>query len=390
MSEAGTATGAPARRWPTEVGLVARMVLVLPLLAFMGVVVAIVGVAIGLLLVGLLVATFGMVSVLPLALVAEVLESVVQIPESVGVLCTLVWMVAVFVLAVHSGQRALRSWYGSAVGSVRSFLDTTESLLAETPTRPATDARLTATTAALAQQVDLPTPDLVVAETDTPEVLTVGFRPETTTLVVTDGLLDTLDDRELEAVVAHELAHVKNHDATLMTAASSVVTGARRIRHYAWWGGPANDGLELFAVVVSLVLIPVTLCARVLVATLSRARERAADRGAVAITGDSAGLASALGTLDAELVDPPETDLRHEEVVALSIVAPPREPIVAKQSWERRRPILWTVQKPVRRGIARLRRWVRRAFSTHPPTDVRVERLRSHSTGRGSPASREG
>nr|WP_282594666.1 M48 family metalloprotease [Halomarina salina] len=313
-------------------------------------------------------------------------------PESWGPLPWLL-LVAWHLLVLVGLVRVAREWGETArtavAESVRSAFDTTGKLFPDTPTRPAEDDRLRSTTAALAQQADLPLPDLLVAETDAPEILTVGYRPATTTLVVTEGLLATLDDAELEAAVAHELAHVKNRDAAVMTAASSVVAGARLVRQYAWGMGPRSspqsDGLGLFAIPVSLVMVPVTLLGRVLVAVLSRTRERAADRGAVAITGNPSGLASALKTLDATLDRPPVADLRHEEVVALSIVPPPREPIVAKQSWERRRPILWSVQKPIRRGIARLRRWIRRVYSTHPTTDERVERLGALERRRGSP-----
>ena len=373
--------------WPRELALSARMVLVFPLLAILGLVVGVFGVVTVALLVGFVfgcVVAVGPIFGVLLVQGAASLFLGVDSPKSWGPLPWLLWVAWTLVSLVALGTVVVR-WGRAAreavAETVRSALDTTEKLFHDTPTRLAEDDRLRSTTTALAQQVNLPVPDLLVAETDAPEVLTVGYRPSTTTVVVTEGLLTTLDDDELAAAVAHELAHVKNRDAALMTAASSVVAGARLVNLYAWGMGPRSsphtDGFGPFAILVSLILIPVTLLARVLVAVLSRTRERAADRGAVAITGNPSGLASALETLDTILDRPPVEDLRHEEVVALSIVPPPREPIVAKQSWDRRRPILWSIQKPVRRAIARLRRWLRRVYSTHPPTDSRVERLRS-------------
>jgi heat shock protein HtpX len=350
------------------------MLLVLPLLALLGVAVLAVGGIVLALLVLIAGVAFYMVGAGPVAIGALATGATdVDTWGTVEWSLVAVWFLIVLVgIAAYSGSR-IRLWLGSFVGDARSLADPRETLFTRTPTHRPTSDRLATMTTALAQQADLPVPEIVVAETDTPEALTVGYRPMTTTLVVTDGLLSTLDDHELRAAVAHELAHVKNRDAALMTAATSVVAGARRLRRYAW-GTDRDADLHVFAVVVSLLLVPVTFLARVLVASLSRSREIAADRGAVAITGDPAGLASALGTLDSTLDDPPGDDLRHGEVVALSIVPPVPESVESKLAWERRRPVLWGLRRPIRRALILASR---RAYSTHPPTVDRIDRLQS-------------
>lgn len=214
----------------------------------------------------------------------------------------------------------------------------------------------------VAQQVDVPAPTLYVAPTETPLSMTTGFRPADARLVVSEGLLDLLDERELAAVVAHEFAHVANRDAAVMTAAALPTGAAERVLELL--AGP-TAGVRYGAVsradradavmTVGLVLVfPIWLCARALAASLSRAREFTADDGAVAITGEPAALATALERIDGRL-DGTTTDFRRTEVAALAIVEPARR----------------------ERGgyFAPVRRVVDAAFATHPPTRARVERL---------------
>ncbi|MFC6716988.1 M48 family metallopeptidase [Natrialbaceae archaeon GCM10025810] len=210
-------------------------------------------------------------------------------------------------------------------------------------------ADLQATVDRLARQADVPPPTVRIAESRsrTPTALTVGYRPSTSTIVVTRALLEALDDREREAVLAHELAHVANRDAAVMTALTSP-------------GAIASVAGKRYGV-NPLVAIPAAIVyavGRWYVAFVARVREYAADDGAVTITGDPAALASALETLDSELEGRPETDLRdHRSAAAFSIVPPP---------WEEHR------------FFDRTRRFVARGLlGTHPPTETRIERLRS-------------
>jgi len=208
--------------------------------------------------------------------------------------------------------------------------------------------QLHATVSRLAQQSDLPKPDVAVADTSVPNAFATGRSPKHSTVCVTKGLLGTLDDDELEGVLAHELAHVKNRDVMVMTIASFLSTIAFMVVRWGWlFGGNRNrqggGGGMLVAILVSLLVWVVSF---VLIRALSRYREYAADRGAAAITGNPTALASALLTISGRMDRVPQEDLREQsEMNAFFVI-------------------------PIKSGV------VGRLFSTHPPTERRVERLR--------------
>ncbi|AXR76293.1 Zn-dependent protease with chaperone function (plasmid) [Natrarchaeobaculum sulfurireducens] len=140
----------------------------------------------------------------------------------------------------------------------------------------------------LAGQTDLPSPEIRIFEHSTPLALTVGYRLTTSTLILSRGLIETLGDRKLEAVIAHELAHVANRDTAVLTALS-VPSAVARLAHSRYGYNPVIEPLSMLVRILS----------QWYVALISRGREYAADDGAVAIAGDSAPLASALESLDA-------------------------------------------------------------------------------------------
>ena len=202
------------------------------------------------------------------------------------------------------------------------------------------------TTRRLAQQADLPMPTVAVADSQVPNAFATGRSRETATVCVTTGLIDTLSQKELEGVIAHELAHVKNRDVAVMTVASFLSTIAFFIVRWGWLFGGRNrrGGGVVVAVLVSLVVWVVSF---LLVRALSRYREFAADRGGALITGNPSALASALLKIDGRMDEVPTEDLRDQaEMNAFFVV-------------------------PIRRGfIGKLAR-------THPSTERRVERLRA-------------
>lgn len=208
----------------------------------------------------------------------------------------------------------------------------------------------------LAAQAIVPSPTVRLGEARTPIAASVGYRPATSSIVVSRGLVERLSDHELEAVLAHELAHVVNRDAAVLTALSLPASKAEPLLEDA--PEPASHYVGLTAVFVSFVAVPIATVTRLTVALVSRYREYVADRAAIAITGDPAALASALETLDDDLEHRPTTDLRgHRSTAAFSIVPP---------SWEEH-----TFFDRTRRFVAR------RLFGTHPPTEKRIERLRA-------------
>ncbi len=198
----------------------------------------------------------------------------------------------------------------------------------------------------LSQQADLPKPTVAVADTQVPNAFATGRNKKNATVAVTTGLLRSLDEDELDAVLAHELAHVKNRDVMVMTIASFLSTIAFFIVRWGWLlGGNNRQGAPVIvAIFVSLLVWVISF---LLIRALSRYREYSADRGAALITGKPGALASALMTIDGRMDRVPKEDLREEaEMNAFFII-------------------------PIRSGF------VGRIASTHPPTEKRIERLRS-------------
>ncbi|MUV89400.1 M48 family metalloprotease [Halapricum sp. CBA1109] len=163
----------------------------------------------------------------------------------------------------------------------------------------------------LAQQAGMPRPPVAVVPHDQPNALSAG-RGDRTVVCVTTGLLKTLEDDELEAVLAHELAHCKNGDSAVLTAAAFPTTLAL------WTLSESIDqanGVALFFGYLPALVVLAVLSAVLLVVSLpgtlvlARYREYAADRGAVAITGDPVALAEALATIHGT-PRKPQTDLR--------------------------------------------------------------------------------
>ena len=230
------------------------------------------------------------------------------------------WLVLVGV----AGGFLVQFFYGDSIA-----LRSVDARRVDRETRPELLARVQR----LARTADVPAPDVAVSRSDVPNAFTIGVRPSEATVVVTQGLLDALDEDELDAVLAHELAHIKNRDVAVMSmsyflpsltylvaiAAFFVLRGVFRVlggfRHV------DDDGAKGLA--VALVVLTVSavvtmaisalfwLASFTLFRALSQYREFAADRGAAAITGDPAALASALEAVDDEMSGAPDDDLRE-------------------------------------------------------------------------------
>lgn len=197
----------------------------------------------------------------------------------------------------------------------------------------------------LARQADQPVPPIAVIPADEPNALSAGSG-DRTVVCVTTGLLRTLDDDELEAVLAHELAHLKNADSTVMTVAGfpmtvSVIALSTARRTFSF-GSVLLGPPFLIGIYLLIVGLPIYLASLPGTLVLSRYREYAADRGAVAITGDPYALASALGTLHGAST-PPDADLRSVAGFSAFCIVPTDSMM---------------------------------PFATHPPTHKRIERLR--------------
>jgi heat shock protein HtpX len=213
-----------------------------------------------------------------------------------------------------------------------------------------------------AGHLDVPKPMVRVAETDVAHASVSGLSRHQTTLVVSRGVLSTLDGAELDAVLAHELAHVANRDAAVCTLVSIPSMVAHSILTY-------DPGVELPGQYrpVDFTLYDVVggffwLVGRPLVSVFARQREYAADEAAVAATGNPSALASALRKLSGRATSPPTKDLRAASAVgAFSIVRPPGVTPDPEYWAGEARPLLIRLEE--------------RVFATHPPMAKRLDRL---------------
>jgi len=167
----------------------------------------------------------------------------------------------------------------------------------------------------LCQNADLPMPRIAVVRTSMPNAFATGRNQKNAVVAVTTGLLSRLNESEVEAVLAHELTHVKNRDMMVMTIATFLSSLAQMMVQwlpFMGMGGSDRDrdsgSSAALLLVVSLVVWIVSF---ILIRTLSRYREFAADRGAAIITGQPSNLISALTKISGFRV--PTEDLRRVE-----------------------------------------------------------------------------
>nr|NIR47851.1 zinc metalloprotease HtpX [candidate division KSB1 bacterium]NIR71498.1 zinc metalloprotease HtpX [candidate division KSB1 bacterium]NIS23419.1 zinc metalloprotease HtpX [candidate division KSB1 bacterium]NIT70313.1 zinc metalloprotease HtpX [candidate division KSB1 bacterium]NIU24037.1 zinc metalloprotease HtpX [candidate division KSB1 bacterium] len=195
----------------------------------------------------------------------------------------------------------------------------------------------------LAQRARLPMPKLYVIPTDTPNAFATGRDPEHAAVAVTDGIMRTLNEEELEGVISHELAHVKHRDILIGSIAATIAGAINMLYYFGLFFGGGDDD-EGNPIVSLLMLIIAPIAAMLIQMAISRSREYAADRGGAEICGKPLALASALENL--------------ERGVA-------RRPMQANPTSAH-----MFIVNPLRGG------GLSSMFSTHPSTQERVRRLR--------------
>jgi heat shock protein HtpX len=193
-------------------------------------------------------------------------------------------------------------------------------------------------------QADLPKPRIAIADTEVPNAFAMGRSQKAAVVCATTGIMNTLEPHELEGVMAHELAHVKNRDVLIMTLASFFASVAAMIAQFAFFFGGDDDSPA--GLIVFLVSILVYAISFVLMLALSRYREFVADRGAVLTTGRPSALASALVKISDRMQQVPQQDLRAAADMNAFFIIP-----------------------------ASVKGGLRTIFSTHPPMEKRIERL---------------
>ncbi|MCH7786664.1 MAG: zinc metalloprotease HtpX [Chloroflexi bacterium] len=223
---------------------------------------------------------------------------------------------------------------------------------------PQEEPRLHATIERLAAMADMPKPKkIAIMETPVPNAFATGRNPKNSVIAVTRGLLSRLDEKEIEAVLAHELTHVKNRDVMVLTWASIIVIMAGYMMQMLFWmslfggigGRDRRDGGNAAMIMIAVYVgtIAVYFLSQLLIMALSRYREFAADRGSAIITGAPLQLASALSKISNEMYRIPEKDLRKvEHANAFFIIPKLKDDKMAS------------------------------LFSSHPSVDKRIEKLR--------------
>jgi len=207
----------------------------------------------------------------------------------------------------------------------------------------------------IASRTQLPQPTLYWIPTATPNAFATGRSPRHASVAVTSGLLKIMNEEELKGVLAHELSHVKNRDTLVMTLAAAIAGTIMWLARMAEWsamfGGSGRDrehrgngGMQLIVILLIAILAP--LAATLIQLAISRTREFGADEMGARLAGSPHGLAAALEKL-------------HQATQAYPL--PNANPATAH---------LFIVNPLSARGVARL-------FSTHPPVEERVRRLRS-------------
>jgi len=199
---------------------------------------------------------------------------------------------------------------------------------------------------------DLPKPTVAIIPSDVPNAFATGRNPKHSAVAVTRGLLDRLEPREIEGVLAHELSHIGNRDVAIMTIASFFSMVASYITQMAMWsgmfsGGDRNreGGAPVFLIVM-LVSMLTYVISYVLILALSRYREFSADRGAALITGAPEQLMSALQKIASQMTRIPQRDLRQMENLNAFYIVP--------TNWKRTAGALFLTHPPLEKRIARL------------------------------------
>ena len=182
----------------------------------------------------------------------------------------------------------------------------------------------------LCAMADLPKPKVAMMDTPVPNAFATGRSPKHAAVCVTTGLWERLEPKEIEGVLAHELSHVANRDVLIMTVASFFAMLAAMLTRFGlyagMWGGGGgnrdnNNGppIWLIVFVVSIIVYAISF---VLIRTISRYREYAADRGSALITGAPEYLMSALQKISSQMTLIPNQDLRQVEGMNAFFIIP--------------------------------------------------------------------
>jgi heat shock protein HtpX len=201
----------------------------------------------------------------------------------------------------------------------------------------------------LADRAGLPMPRIAIIPNDAPNAFATGRNPAHAVVAVTEGLLRVCDRRQVKAVLGHELGHVRNRDMLTMTLVAGGVSAISMLAMMARFSGGRRDR-DSNGLVTILVILFAPLVAMLVQMAISRTREYSADNAGAELSGDPGALADALENL-------------HREI-------PSRPPLVQPGSA--------TAHMMIANPLFGMSSW----FSTHPPPEKRIARLRAMAQGR--------
>jgi heat shock protein HtpX len=254
----------------------------------------------------------------------------------IGLICAFIIFAVVLLVSYFGGQNVITAMSGAHKVSKED------------------EPYLYNTVEALSIAAGIPTPKLYEIDTDVPNAFASGRNPKNASITVTTGLLERLDRLELEGVIAHEMAHIRNYDVLLATVAvvlAGTIVFLGYMARYSVYGGlfrggSRNGSAGIIFLILFIVLIFLTpIFAQLLKFAISRKREFLADASGADLTGYPEGLASALEKISG--MQKSKSKIQNAALNGLYIISPAIE--TGKTS---------------------------RFFSTHPPTEERIKRLR--------------
>ncbi len=249
--------------------------------------------------------------------------------------------------AICGASTALLFLFMAALMNMGSYFFSDKLALAMSGAKPISESeapRLYQAVRELTTRAALPMPRLYMIPVDQPNAFATGRNPQHAAVAVTRGIMSLLSEEELRGVLSHELAHVKHRDILIQSVAATIGAAITYLGYMLLWFGGEDNESPLSAVASLALVLLAPLAATIIQLSISRQREYAADAGGAEICGNPESLASAL--------------LRLEQGAA-------QMPMQVNQAAEP----LFIVKPFSAKGLAGL-------FSTHPPIEERVKRLR--------------